>query len=442
MPEYGPGTEVNGNTLVQGNTRVVGGTTTSFTPGPFFVAPVAGTRYALAALGGASYTHGTNPDSATDTPNSTTQVNGNERLVNAGSTHGSQTRALVPLVPIAGDGGGNVLEDPGLGFCNEFSRLWSSSYSDGLIYHQRAIGGQPFTSFLNGTGSYANSMQAIDDAVTEAAPDNVVYIGLLEGGCTFFDETGSVQRANNTPDTTWATTEGRLDTLLSDWRSELATRTGQSFAPQMITWQFGFWQLSGGMGETPIEALYAFEQLNKALTDRNYLLAEPTYQYDFSSDNIHKTVDVYQRIGHMLAWALHTEVILGRRWRPLHCSSSSWSGNTVTLDYTLPYGSSSLALDTTAYSWRGATANGTTHGFRYVENVGPARTITNVSVSGNRVTLTLSGAAESGATIGYADIGSGPDETPPNGNLATNVFRTSDGVQMNNFACCQQVTLA
>lgn len=442
MTAYGPGTQIVGGTRVVGGSRIVGGATTSFTPGPFFIQPQSGVRYALAALGGASYTQGTNNDSATDTPHSTSQVLNNVRLVNSTSTHGSQSTALVPLVPIAGDGGSDPLEDPGLGFCNEFARLWQGQYSSGLIYHQRAVGGQPFTSFLNGSGSYTNSMGCIDDAVTEASPDSVVYIGLLEGGSSFFDETGGVQRADNTPNTSWATTEGRIDTLLDDWRTELASRTGQTFAPQTITWQFGFWQLSGGLGETPIEALYAFEQLDKALTDRNYLLSEPTYQYAFASDGIHKTVDGYLRIGHMLAWALHVEVILGRRWLPLHCNAVDWSGNTVTLDYALPYGSSNLVLDETAYSWRGTLADGTTHGFRYVPNVGAARTVTDVSVSGARVTLTLSGDGESGATIGYADIGSGPDETPPNGNLATNVFRTSDGVAMNNFACCQQMVLA
>jgi len=418
MSTYLAGTRVNAGTQVQGGARVRGGLSVGGGGlGPYQVIPVAGTQYAIAWLAGASYVAG-----EAGTPIlSSSQVNSNVRLVNNDSPHGSQTRALVPLVGVG------TLESLLEGSTNQLARRWSPAYTAGLITHHRTVGGTGLGTYVNGQARYATSMQAIDDAVIEAA-GSVEYIALLEGSAIFADELAAVS---------WATTEAALLTLLADWQDELVTRTGQTRRPPMVTYQLGWWQ----NGATPIAAGYALDQLALALSNPEFIIATPAYPGNVGGDNIHLTNEGYRWLSSTLGEILARIHVDGDTWLPLHAVNATASGNDVILTYSMPPDGGAVQLNTTAYTWRSAAASGTTHGFRYIEGANPARTVTGVVASGNTVTVTLDGAAVAGSELGYADFGAQPPNAASGNVCSQLVTTTADSVEIHWWAAAQRLAI-
>lgn len=393
--------------------------------GPFSFDP-ATSRNAI-AWAGLSYTFGDQGFPAI----STAQNYQNVRAVNSTDARApSGTPDLIPLVA------NTDMESLMEGSTNQLARNWADLRN--WIIHDRAVGGSELTDQDTGSTPFNNQLGMVEDVVDLVAPDSVVYRALCTSGFGFIEEALNAEA--------WATFEARLLTFLDDYRAQILLRTGQDYDFPLVLHQTGWWVLGG----TPTPAGYALEQLNLALANPDVVLTGASYQYAIGGDNVHLTNDAY------LAFAEHYGEVLtqlfqrGITWLPLYITEAEAIGNTVVLTYHVPAvefgrhaGGDQLVLDTGAYGWRAAAADGTTHGYRYLENAGPARTITGVSVSGNQVTLTLNGAAEIGASIGYADIGAQAPALP-----AGNLRDTWDGVSdsgnpdhLFNWACAQQIEI-
>lgn len=401
----------------------------------------AGERYAIAWTG-QSYVYG---DSA-DGELSTSQPYSNVRGVNATSPHGSQTPALVPLVTVSGR------EDLLCGSTNQMARMQGASGVQDFIVHHRAIGGSYLSQLEQGSGSYSSQIGQVADVVTQASPDDVVYVALcLQHGYT--DETGNTNRADSTPDIPWATYEAGVVQMLEDSRNDIATATGQTYRFPLFIPQLSFWQSSPGGA---IDAGYALEMLRVGTTVGDVYCVGPTYQYELGLDGLHLTQEGY--LAHAEHWGavMHEVLFSGSRWKPLYPLRATISGNTVVIRYFIPSvafghhpaGQSYLALDTTAYGWRGPVGDGTTHGYSYVENVGSARSVTGVSLGTEYpdatadVIVTLDGAPEVGARINHLTPSGAPPSSHATGNLRDRYDVTSgSGTPLYNWACVSSTVI-
>jgi hypothetical protein len=364
----------------------------------------------------------------------TVQPYDNQRAINSTDNRAGNpgTASLIDLVPWTD------LEDPGTAFCNQLSHL---GYRTNLIYHERSQSGSDIFNFTSGSQRFADQMGQIDDVVTLVSPESVEYRAIHAWSLGYFEEVvGGLA---------YATFESTLLDLLDDYRTELTTRTGQTFEPRLYFQQPGWWQAIGNT--TPIEPPldYAFNLLALAQSNTDVVLANSTVWMAIGPDNIHPVAAAYRQDGEQRANAYYVQEVLGQRWLPLHMTRAVASGSTVTIDWHIPAveygfhteGQPALVLDTDdTPAWRTDAADSTTHGLRYIPPVGgAARNITNVAVSGEQLVLTLDGVAEPGYRIGHADIGGAPPAQART-NIRDNWNGTSEsGDPTWNWAVSQQI---
>lgn len=161
------------------------------------------------------------------------------------------------------------------------------------------------------------------------------------------------------------------------------------------------------------------EQKSLADSRSDVFLVTPKYHLGLGTNSIYSSDGVhlgdnrvsgargYKVLGDYYGRAMDETFLNNRPWTPLQPSSAAASGSTIVVTYDVPCtrmgtcGVNPLALDTTAVEQ--AIHSGTpTYGFRINDPNPVPRYITNVSVSGNEVTLTANAAISSGTSVDYA----------------------------------------
>jgi len=404
---------------------------TNFGTMPTFVAPT-GVGYFEAT--GQSYQEGF----LGTPPLSTVQYEDNQLLDYASGTLGDLVNASLeaPIVPAL----------------NQVASMQAGDQR--LIAQNWAVGGSTLTQISDpGTGVWGQSLTNV-----AALPAGAVYLGSLMSHA-FAD-----RAAGTTPADYFAA----LRLWQTARQTALAAETSQSHTATLYLTQLGY-EDDGTSGAT--ELLMALGQLRYTQLYDDAVLVGPTYPYPITSDDIHLTNEGYRWFGEMHGKVIQRHKYEGRRWRPLHADRCIAAGNTVLLRYFVPavaFGGDSsasnapsLRFDTSGLVPSAPDGN---FGFRYIQNGGPARTITDVDFGDREgayqwVIITLNdtapttaptndtwGRVTAGPAIGYADFGEPPyatTPTPPRGQLcdydATPALESADDLR--NWACTQQLLI-
>jgi hypothetical protein len=125
-------------------------------------------------------------------------------------------------------------------------------------------------------------------------------------------------------------------------------------------------------------------------------------EYLMTHGSIHMTADGYRHLGEMMAKAAYQIVIEGKWWWPLMPATSTLIGDTIKIEYQVPYGP--IVIDTDVVSDPG------NFGFNFSDSANTK--ITDVAVTGDsEITITLS-KAPSGGMVSYALVTPSKDLTP------------------------------
>lgn len=345
----------------------------------------AGTYYFIARTG-QSLSIGFNSGSAL----TTTQPYGNLMLSGANGGTGSGV-SLIPLVE------GSSIESESSATANQITYLASGTIS---IVASHGITGQPYSGIKKGgtAAAYANGQTQLTRAIAAAGANTVVCaaVVLTHGETDFINSVTATDY------------EADIVQMQSDYQTDCRAQLGTPTARvPLITDQMSTWthytrytpRYDNTTPSTPIGQWWAARDY----PDRIYIAA-PKYQLAYS-DGLHLTAESYRWLGWKHGQVIKRVVLDRARWVPASPRSIRQTANT-TIEVLLnsPDGSDFTTDTTTVSDATGALFNASNHcayrnkGFEYWDDsctgAGPngcAVIVSNVSVSGKAVTLTLSG---------------------------------------------------
>lgn len=247
------------------------------------------------------------------------------------------------------------------------------------LVSDHGLGGKDYNGLKKGTVAYENSLRAVKHAKAlcdEKRWNYVVYaIAVVHGEADLYASTEDVYK-------------NHLKTWQNDYDSDIKAITGQTQTVQLFA------------SQTVASSSYEFETnqianavFKASLEDADIHIVGPQYAYPIEYASVHMNNIGYRALGEMFGY------VIGRKFNSetypaLYPISSVLNGNTITLTFNALDG---LAFDTTNVA---AVSDGH-YGFVILGDTNN-RSITNISISGNTVVITLSGAPSSGSYITYA----------------------------------------
>ncbi len=333
-----------------------------------------------------------------DPPISTTQPFSNVTI--AGQNAGTFT-GLTALIENKPPVGGLPQEGPNSEFANEITNLVGTYVS--------SING------YGGNGLTIAQLMNVGGCTTQVS----LYCGIING-VTFMQgqlaggDTLTVHAVIFTHGETdyWngsTTYEANLVTLQSQIETGIKAVTGQSGHIPFLLTQMSAITVHSPKGMTCpdgsvgcINDTSANFQVNLAQFNAFYhhperfTLVGPKYQYMYFTDgtpaeNVHLFNTTYNDLGALYGYVAKRMFVDGFNWRPLHPLSITRSGATITVVCNVP--EPPLVIDTTLLPVPliNGVQDSNGMGFQFFQTPQGGITITNVAVSGNTVTITLSG---------------------------------------------------
>ena len=248
------------------------------------------------------------------------------------------------------------------------------------LVSNHGLGGKDYNSLKKGTTAYQNSLRAVRHAKAlcdEKKWNYVVYaIAVVHGEADLY---GGVS-------------EDTYKNYLKEWQNDYdydikaitgQTNTIQLFASQTVA------SSAYNLETNPI----ANAVFKASLEDADIHLVGPQYAYPIEYASIHMNNVGYRALGEMFGFAIIRK-FLNRNSAALYPTKSVQSGNTVTITFN-SFGD--LTFDTNNVA---AVSDGH-YGFELL-NDSNNRSITNVTINGNTVVITLDGTPSSDAYISYA----------------------------------------
>ena len=275
-----------------------------------------------------------------------------------------------------------------------------------------AIGGTAYSAMAKGTGPYTN-MAAAMAAAAAAAP----------GGTTW--RAAQVWVHGETDDgngVSAATYQGYMEALQSDFETDAQAALGFAGTVPLVYSQVASWpQYSPIL----VRSTVALGQLQAALDNPTKIFcAGPNYHLPVQSSgaNLHYTNVGMRRLGEYLAKSLYYALVRQQPRLPLYVSGATAAGNIVTLTVGGGDGSD-LAIDTTTVRER------SDRGIEYTDGSASPAAITDVSVSGRTITVTLNKDAAALANSPLVRVAlTAPNDAPvgPTGNGPGSNIRDQD----------------
>jgi hypothetical protein len=185
-----------------------------------------------------------------------------------------------------------------------------------------------------------------------------------------------------------------LHQLWVDYAADLAAITGQTEPPLMIVSQ----QHASGSDRAPSTLAQWRIGLDYA---GDVVCSGPKYQYAYTPDSVHMTVEAYEQLGEKYAQVYFERVVLGRDWQPLQPTKVERAGRVVTVTFHVPV--TPLAWETTFQApHAGTPAWSAGKGFELRSGASPLG-IASVEIVGDAVQITADAdLPASGVTVGYA----------------------------------------
>ena len=153
--------------------------------------------------------------------------------------------------------------------------------------------------------------------------------------------------------------------------------------------------------DKPLRPASSAETWHLSTVRPDVVCALPKYDFPYAKDRIHSTAVGYRRLGEKLAEAYVETIFFGRTFRPLEPLGATGSGNTVRVDFRVPF--PPLGWDDTLgpahASQRHPWAKG--RGFEVSDETGDVG-IAGVRIASDAVVLELTRATRGKATVRYA----------------------------------------
>lgn len=295
---------------------------------------------------------------------------------------------------------GSTAETPGSGLGSALTGAYPTD--EAILLTAHGIGGAAYAAIKKGTVPYANLMLSVRRAFIMSrllGLDYDVSVHLVHGEADQAAAQGVYKAA--------------LEELQADLTTDIQAVTGQSGdVPLYVSQMSAFAHYGSATSFVPSDMAAAARD-----NPGQIILAGPRYRFP-TADGVHLTNAASYALGDMHGRA--EARVLASAPSALIATSAVRSGATITVACTVPV--APLVRDTTTVTDPAGDAGapaGLKYGFRYAQTGGTARTVSNVTVSGTTITVTLSGdpgspSAESLriAMDGVVDAPSGPTTGP------------------------------
>lgn len=246
-------------------------------------------------------------------------------------------------------------------------------------------GGQSIEDLDKGSFPYSVLIADVTNAATRAA----------ELGKTYAVWGFVWMQGESDPTMTADTYRQKILQLRTDLEADIKAITGQTNPLKFIMHQPSAHHLSlvGGQGVPRIAQL----QLDLALTEPHFYMANPEYFIPRASDNIHFSAAGSKEFGMHLARTMVSVLIDGKNRKPLHVDYATIAGDSVLLQLESPDAAAELVLDTTA------VVNPGNFGFDLLTIAGVAINIASVTLlKGRRVKIKATATLPSQVDVRYA----------------------------------------
>lgn len=308
-------------------------------------------------------------------------------------TKGKTGQGLIPLIngPSA-NGEGSPVETMSNGFADSLTARVKANFTAPNEFEQllscSGIGGKPYSALAgptdvppDGSASFQEMMSqmALGQALATGAGlgYNVPAMLLIHG------EADTLNPAYATNLVTWQADMQRGVNAITGREDVIPIIAAQTQCQPMSQVHVNTMPFEGGAG--PLGTL-------EAAMNNPGLICIACPEYVMAHGSIHMTADGYRHLGSMMAKAAYQIVVEGKWWWPLMPLTTTLSGDTITIEYQVPFGP--IVLDTSVVSDPG------NFGFNFSDS--DKTTITGVAVTGNsEITITLS-KASSGGMVSYA----------------------------------------
>ena len=341
---------------------------------------------------------------------SSTQPNGYNNFTLSGNTELGTT--LAPLTATAW-----AKEAPAFAAGAEFTSM-SGSTSPQIALTMHGVSGIAYDGIkrtpatpsgpITGTAPYKNGQTQINNVMSAVAGSYLYrYIGTAI--------------THGEKDTTNGMSAAQYESDLVQMQKDYESDTNMTNLPLFVD------QLAQG-SQTKVAMGPAMGQWD-AMRDNpdKIIIVTPKYATNggmvYGSDGVHLTNVGYRHLGEMYGKALYKMVVMGERWVPLSPRTITRSGNIITMKAWVPSGN--LTLDTTNFPQKAG------YGFEYYNDQASGRpTISDVSVSGDTATITLSGTPSGFTTehLRYGFTGTGSNISTNNARVGGNLRDSDDSV--------------
>jgi hypothetical protein len=230
--------------------------------------------------------------------------------------------AFIPLVETGNETMSSTL-------ANSISQQVGPTNPFNSVVSLRAAGGTPYTGLKKGTINYNRNIDAV--IASKKIANDLELKPYLVRGLTI------VHGENDYANTSY---KQNLIEWQNDYETDFKNVTGQVEPIPMFTCQVSTWSIYGGV--KPVSAL---AQLDVAIEQpEKFVLVAPKYFFEYQ-DGVHLKNYMYKLLGEYYGRVMKKVIVDREPWLPLHATSTSISGNIITVNFHVP--SPPLQINTT-----------------------------------------------------------------------------------------------
>ncbi|TIM41740.1 MAG: sialate O-acetylesterase [Mesorhizobium sp.] len=295
-----------------------------------------------------------------------------------------------------------------------------------IITASLAIGGAAITTINKGTLYYRNLIRAVQRVKVMAG---IAGLNLIVPAVAWFQ--GEANGA-----TAYATYDAAYDTLQNDLDVDIKAITGQAEEVLLAAHQISAWTYLNVTNP----GMSMLVQIDRAISTPTRFLCSGVNYIHFHTDGVHTNNVGKRSAGETLGRAIARRLVSATTYPMLHMTGATRAGAVITVAYAGNEGA--LAFDT-------SVNDPGSKGFRFSQTGGNSVTITDVSIVGTTVEITLSGIPTGTAqTVRYAlndtasGGGGGGVTTGPRGQLRDSAtFEGADETPRYNWAQHQSIII-
>lgn len=300
-----------------------------------------------------------------------------------------------PLVDLKGA----PFERGGIGMRIANRYLAAFGADQGAVVSGHGVGGQPYANLKRGTVPYTNMLRALIAARLQALAAGLDYLVPFSVWIHGEDEFSTALN----------TYLGYLNEYQAALQADIAAITGSNFLAPVFMAQPSSWTCYGANATTSQMPLAMVAAMLAAPT--KFSVVTPFYPFDHTTEGagaVHLTQEGNRSLDTIIGHAASKLPAAGgsaANAGGLYPISATRSGTTITVTCRLPIGTTALSIKTNRVTNPGQ------NGLVYRNTSGAVVALSNIAVSGNRITMTAASAVA--GTLGFATEGTSGAKAGP-----------------------------